>query len=88
MQLFFHSVACRTAARACRRGISHSRSLIAEDNKAVESGAFGSTPSSESDRKPLAAATNPIVVSPPDAAVTAAVLNDLDRIGADDRILW
>lgn len=79
--------ACRTAARACRRGIARSRSLIAEDNKAVGSGAFGSAPSSESDRKLLAAAANPIVVSPPDAAVAATVLNYLNGIGADDGIL-
>ena len=85
--LSFRPAACRTAARACRRGIARSRSLIAEDNKAVGSGAFGSAPSSESDRKLLAAAANPIVVSPPDAAVAATVLNYLNGIGAGDGIL-
>lgn len=87
MPLFFRPAACRTAVRACRRGISHTHSLIAGDNKAVGSGAFGSAPSSESDRKLLAAAANPIVVSPPDAAVAATVLNYLNGIGADDGIL-
>ena len=85
--LYFRPAACRTAARACRRGIARSRSLIAEDNKAVGSGAFDSAPSSESDRKLLAAAANPIVVSPPDAAVAATVLKYLNGIGAGDGIL-
>ena len=88
MPLFFRPAACRTAVRACRRGKSHTHSLIAGDNKAVGSGAFGSAPSSESDRKLLAAAANPIVVSPPDTAVAATVLNYLNGIGADDGILW
>lgn len=88
MPLFFRPAACRTAARACRRGISHTHSLIAEDNKAVGSGAFDSAPSSKSDRKLLTAAAKPIVVSPPDAAVAATVLNYLNGIGAGDGILW
>lgn len=80
-------VACRIVARACRRDKSHIRFSVAGDNRLVESRAFESAPLPESDREPTVTAVNTVVISSPDAAVAATVLNDLDGIGAGDRIL-
>lgn len=74
-------------ARACRRDKSHIHFLVAGDNRLVESRAFEAAPLPESDREPTVTAVNTVVISSPDAAVAATVLNDLDGIGAGDRIL-
>lgn len=87
MPLFFRPAVCRTTALACRQGILHSHFLIAEDDKVVGAEAFGSAPLSKSNRKLLAVAMNPIVVSLPDTEVATAVLNYLNGIGSDDGIL-
>ena len=80
--------ACRIVARACRRDKSHIHFSVAGDNRLVESRAFESAPLPESDREPTVTVPNTVVISSPDAAIAATVLNDLDGIGADDRILW
>ena len=85
--LSFRPAACRIVARACRRDKSHVHFSVAGDNRLVESRALESAPLPESDREPTVTVTNTVVISSPDAAVTAAVLNDLDGIGTDNRIL-